>query len=104
MKTIITTIAIAALLSGCTTVQIGKVDTAVRASAPEVCAAIEAAYTGFVAVGLGSESVKAQVEVAHNATVPICADPSKATALQLAIVTAKTGIILYNMQKVKTNG
>lgn len=91
-------------LVGCTTVQLGKIDTAVKASAPQVCAAAEAAYQGFIAVGLGSDKLKAQVEVAYNAAKPICADPSKASAVQLALVTTKTGIILYNMYKVKANG
>lgn len=94
----------ALLLSGCTTAQIGKIDTAVRATAPEVCNAILEAHTAFVAVGLGSENIKAQVEVAYNAAVPICAHPESATALQLAVVTAKTGVILYNMNRVKASG
>lgn len=92
------------VLFGCTTAQIGKIDTAVKSSAPEVCNALEAAYQGFIVVGLGSEKVKAQVEAVHDAAKPICANPEKATALQLALVTSKTGIILYNMNKVKANG
>ena len=95
---------IAILLSGCTTVQVGKIDSAIQKTAPQVCDGILVAYAAFNATGLGSEKNKQIVATAYSSVVSLCADPTRITAAQLAVVTIKTGVIINEMRKVKANG
>jgi uncharacterized protein YceK len=102
MFKMILAIVLAVALSGCQT--LADMDAAIQKSAPQVCAGASATYTAFVATGLGSDRDKAVVAAAWAAVAPICDEPTKATATQLAVVAVQIGIIVKTMRKVKTDG
>lgn len=100
MKAFITLCLVVAL-AGCQTT-LGDIDAAIQKSAPQACQAVTVGYTAFVATGLGSDKDKATVAAAYGATNGICADPSHATAAQVASLAVQLGIILKTMRKVKS--
>lgn len=93
MKQVIALVLIASL-AGCTTDSMSKIDAAIQKSAPVVCDAINVAHTAYVTSGHGSIKDKATVEEAFNATVAICADPTKANSTQLASLAIKLSMIV----------
>lgn len=71
-------------LTGCTTL-----DANVQKNLPQICAAADQAYAGYVAISAvkpPSAKTARRVEQAHSVLVPLCADPSHATAA--SVVTA----------------
>lgn len=71
-------------LAGCTTL-----DASVQKNLPQICAAADQAYTGYVAIAAvkpPSERTARRVEHARTVLVPLCANPSQATAT--SVVTA----------------
>lgn len=88
-----------ASLVGCTT--LAGVDAAVSKAAPATCTAIQGAYAGYIASGHGSIRDKEVIKSAYEATASICADPSHATAQQLAVVVFQLGIIVKTLKKVR---
>ena len=81
---------IALMLSGCTTTSI---DVAVQKSAPAFCDAAVPIYETYVAAGFGSAKDKATMQAAWDALTPVCANPTQATALQLAVAAAQFAIM-----------
>lgn len=104
MKFVAALVAIALALSGCTTVQMSKIDAAIQKTAPATCAAVQIAYDGYMASGHGSVRDHEVVQAAYDATVDICKDPSTATSTQLTIVAVRLGIIAASLKKAKANG
>lgn len=78
-------------LFGCTSVNTGNVDDAIKANLPKVCLLISSAHAAFLqidAVHPLSASIVKKEALAWSASGPVCADPTHVTvanALPIAI-------------------
>ena len=99
MKYLAAVVAAALALTGCTT--LGDIDATVAKVAPATCTGIDVAYKGYIASGHGSVRDHEVVQAAYDATTSICADPTHATAAQLAVLTVQLGILAASLKKAK---
>lgn len=102
MKKLIAMLLATTLVSSCTTM--AGVEVAVQKSAPAACKAVSAAYQAYLASGHGSIRDKQIISEAYATTTGICADPSRVTAGQLAIVAYQLAMIAKTLKRVKSNG
>lgn len=86
MRTLLIAAAAGLLLAGCTTTT--KIDTAIQKNLPAVCQAASTAHVAFVAVAATakvSDRTIRREQLAYDALVPLCANPSSATTADVLV-------------------
>lgn len=102
MKTLVTLLITAGVATGCT--QTAQVDAAIQKTLPQFCDASQYGFAAFQAVaatGAVSENNKARVDQAWSVLKPLCADPGKATATDVAVAAANAYIIAKALRDAK---
>jgi len=92
MKSLLILAAAAFALSSCTTTDLSTVDTAIRQSLPQICAAADAGHAVFVAIaasGKIKESTVSKEAAAYGQLAIYCANKDTAT-LASTLVSAAT--------------
>ena len=95
MRLAILTSAAALSLAGCQTTDI---DAGIQKSMPKLCAAAGVLYSTYVAA---NDTPSPKLVTAWAVLEPLCADPSTATATDLAIAAAQYAIIVKVMKDAK---
>jgi hypothetical protein len=83
--------AAAIALSGCTSTDLGKIDTAIQQNLPKACSALQTAHAAFVAVsasGTIKQSTVAKEAAAYQGVATICADTPSVTASNALVLVA----------------
>lgn len=108
MRAFAPVIIVSTLFFGCTSVNTGSVDDAIKANLPKVCLLISAAHAAFLQIDAAhplSAGIVKKEALAWSASGPVCADPEHVTvANALPISIQIYGIIAEALIEAKRAG